>query len=43
MVGFCSVRGLILLWVIGVGRENTCIVSGKSNFSRVDPKFYGWV
>ena len=29
VVGFCSIGGLMLLWVIGVGFENTCTVSGK--------------
>ena len=40
---FLFYQRLILLWVIGVVRENTCTVSGKSNFSRVHPKLYGWV
>ena len=34
---------LMLLWVMGVGFENTCTVSGKWNVSRVVPKLYGWV
>ena len=28
---------------MGVRFENTYIVSGKFNFSRVVPKLYGWV
>ena len=35
--------GLMLLWVMGVGFENTCTVSEKCNFSRVVWRFYGWV
>ena len=34
---------LMLLWVMGVGLENTCIVSGKWHVSRVMPRLYGWV
>ena len=34
----------MLLWVMGVGPENTCTVSGKwSDVSRVIPKLYGGV
>ena len=35
--------GLMLLWVMGVGFDNTCAVSGKWNVSRVIPRLYGWV
>ena len=34
---------LMLLWVMGVGFENTCIVSRKWNVTRVVSRFYGWV
>ena len=27
----------------GVGFDNTCIVSGKGNISRIIPRLYGWV
>ena len=33
----------MLLWVMGVGFDNTCTVSGKWNISRVIPRLYGWV
>ena len=33
-------RGLMLRWVIGLGFENTCIVSGKRNVSRVIPRLF---
>ena len=33
----------MLLWVISVGFENTCKVSGKWNVSSVIPRPYGWV
>ena len=36
-------RWLMLLWVMGVGFENTCTVSGKSNATRVVQRLYGWV
>ena len=32
----------MLLWVIGMGFENTCSVSGKGNVTRIIPKIYGW-
>ena len=35
--------GLMLLWVMGVGFDNTCAVSGKWNVSRAIPRLYGWV
>ena len=35
--------GLILLWVMGLGFENTCTVSEKQNISRVISVLYGWV
>ena len=34
---------LMLLWVLNVGFENTCTVSGKCNVFRVTPKLYRWV
>ena len=34
---------LMLLWVKGVGFENTYTVLGKWNVSRVIPRLYGWV
>ena len=33
----------MLLWVMGVGLENTCTVSGKWNVTRVVPRLYGRV
>ena len=33
----------MLLWVMGVGFENACTVSGKWNVTRVTPRLYGWV
>ena len=33
----------MLLWVMGVGFENTCKVSGKRNVSRVVPRLCGLV
>ena len=33
----------MLLWVMGVGFENTSTVSGKWNVSSVIPRLYGWV
>ena len=33
----------MLLWVMVVGFENTCTVSGKWNVSKVIPRLYGWV
>ena len=33
----------MLLWVMAVGFENTCTVSGKSDISRVVPGLSGWV
>ena len=35
--------GLMILWVMGVGFYNTCIVSRKWNDSRVIQRRYGWV
>ena len=35
--------GLKPPWVMRVGFESTCTASGKSNVSRVIPRFYGWV
>ena len=35
--------GLMLLWVMDVGFDNTCTVSGKWNVSRVIPRLYGWL
>ena len=35
MLGFCFVRGVMLLWVMEVGFDNTYTVSGKWNVSRV--------
>ena len=35
--------GLMLLWVMGVGFENTCTVSRKWNVSRVTARLYGWL
>ena len=35
--------GLMLLWVMGAGFDNTCAVSGKWNVSRVIPRLYRWV
>ena len=34
--------GLILLWVMGLGFENTCTVSEKQNISRVISVLYGY-
>ena len=34
--------GLMLLWVMGVGFENTYTISGKGNVSRVIPGLFGW-
>ena len=34
---------LMLLWIMGVGFENTCIVSRNGNVSRVIPRLCGWV
>ena len=43
MVGwFLFYWGSMRLWVMDVGFENTCTVSGK-NISRVIPRLYGWV
>ena len=33
----------MLLWVMGVGFENTCTVSGKENVFKVIPRLYGWI
>ena len=33
----------MLLWVMGVGFNNTCTVSRKWNVSRVIPRLYEWV
>ena len=33
----------MLLWLMGVGFENTCTFSGKENVSRVIPRYYRWV
>ena len=33
----------MLLWVMGVGFDNTCSVSGNENVSRVIPRLQGWV
>ena len=33
----------MLLWVMGVGFENTCTVSVKWSVSRVIPRLHGWV
>ena len=33
----------MLLWVMGVGFDNTCTVSGKWNVSRVILRLYRWV
>ena len=35
--------GLMLLWLMRVGFENSSTASGKSNVSRVIPRLYGWV
>ena len=35
--------GLILLWGVGVGFDNTCTISGKWNVSRVIPTLHEWV
>ena len=35
--------GLMLLWVMGEGFDNTCTVPGKWNVSRVIPRLYGGV
>ena len=43
VVGFYSIGGLMLLWVMGVGFANICTVSGKWNVTRVVLKLYGWV
>ena len=40
---FLFYLGLMLLWVIGVGFDNTCTVSAKWNVYRVIPRLYGWV
>ena len=34
---------LMLLWVVSVGFDNTCTLSGKWNVSKVIPRFSGWV
>ena len=34
---------LMLVWVMGLGFENTCKVSGKSTVSRVIRRLYEWV
>ena len=33
----------MLLWVMGVGFENTCTVPGKWNVFKVISRLYGWV
>ena len=35
--------GMMLLWLMGVGFDNNCIVSEKWNVSRVTPRLYGWI
>ena len=40
---FCFNWRFMLLWVMGVGFDNTCTVSGKWNVSRLIPRLYGWV
>ena len=36
-------KKMMLLWVMEVGFDNTCTVSGKWNVSRVIPRLYGWL
>ena len=45
MVGgwFLFSWGLMLLWVMSVGSENTCTVPGRWNVFRVILRLYGWV
>ena len=33
----------MLLWIMDVGLDNTCIVSEKWDVSKVIPRLYGWV
>ena len=42
VAGFCSIKWLMILWVMGVGFENTCTVSEKWNVSRFIWRLYKW-